>query len=255
MLTLVLGLALAQAPKVVVVQSSNLGVSAKRAGELTQLLLDVLAAEKVEAVESKTSCESRVCVIATAKRAGAAGAISLNFASLGKDAVMDLESVDVSNGKAIAQTTFTAKSTDTKLPFEALAFVADTRRALPVPAAAPPKVAENDAPKQTSVTPADPPPSSPVTAEASSSPVPGVRVGLLIGTVAVGAAALAMLFAGMAANQEADRTEPGDPTRSVHSRAGAQGWVDVANFRWTVAGGLGTAAAALAVASVLTFAF
>lgn len=257
-LTLVLCLALGQAPKVVVVQTSNLGVPAKRTVELTQLLLDLMKAEKLDAVESKTACNGGACVIATAKRAETAGAISVNFASVGKDAVMDLESLSASDGKAIAQTTFTVKSTDSKLPFEALAFLADTRRALLLLAAADEKVAQVGASKETTVTPANPPPVNEqpaVTAETSSSSMLGLRVGLVATAVLAGAAALVMWWSGQEPKRNAQAREPNDPLRSPYTEREAQQMADIANFRFTVAGGLGIAAGALAGVMLLTFAF
>ncbi len=254
MLALVLGLALSQAPKVVVVQTSNLGVSAKRTGELTQLLLELLKAEKLDAVEAKTACDNRVCVIATAKRLEGAVAVSVAFASLGKDAVMDLESILLSDGKPIGQTTFTSKAADTKLPFEALAFVADTRRGVPAPP--PSKVAASDAPKDTRLTPppAEAPPSAPVTAE-SSSAVPGVRIGLLAATAVAGIASLVLLFLAVNDNQQANATDPAGSMMAKLTRAQATARINDANQKYTVSAALGGATAALAIAAVVTFAF
>ncbi|MBL8950632.1 MAG: hypothetical protein JNK82_07645 [Myxococcaceae bacterium] len=255
MLTLVVGLALAQAPKVVVVETSNLGVPAKRTAELTQLLVELFKTEKVDAVVAKVGCADRTCVVAAAKKLEAAAAVSLAFAALGKDAVMDLESVEVADGNPIAQTTFTVKGADTKLPFEGLAFVADTRRGLPAPA--PASVAQADAPKQTTVTPTEPPPAQPAAnaTASSSSAMTGVRIGLFAAAVAVGVTSLVFLILALSDHQKSQATtEPGG-SRSPLMREEANGLVSSANQKYTLSAALGGTTAALAAAAFITFAF
>jgi hypothetical protein len=130
-LALILCASLSQAPKVAVVPSPSLNVPARRVADLTHSLMEMIDSNGMQAAESQGTCENRACLISNAKNLNAVAVISVAFAAVGKDTVVDLEALTTTDGKSIAQTTFTVRGDGHVLTIEASSFVNDVRRALP----------------------------------------------------------------------------------------------------------------------------
>ena len=153
MIALALCAVLSQAPvqKVAVVSPSDLGIPARRAAELVKNLVDVIRSVGLEPVEARQPCDNRACLIATGKELKAVAVISVAFAAVGKDVVVDLEGVQTSDGHKLAQTTFTVRSGEARpLTIDASAFVSDVKQALPPSPAQP---LASDTPKSSHVKP------------------------------------------------------------------------------------------------------
>ena len=258
MLSLVLCAALSQTPqKVAIAYSSNLGVSAKRAADISAALLDLLIAEGLNPVQSRVPCEDRSCVVYAAKELDASAVISIAFAALGKDTVVDLECM-WPDGTQLAQKNFTVGAGDVKLPADVRAFAAAVKQGIAAgpPKAAvaepPPPVVENDKPKEQKLIPKDEdPPPELIVERPERSRVPGAVVGA--GAIAVGVTAVILMALAAADANEANRTV--GPGMAAHPRAEAEQLRDSANLKYSASLSAGIAAGALAVTSIVLFAY
>lgn len=254
MLSTLLCVALSQEPtKVAVVHSSNLGVSAKRVAEVTQLLRDLLAAQQLEVVESKLPCENRGCLTTTAVELGTDAVISIAFAPIGKDIVTDLECVRAADGKTVAQRTFTLKAADVALPPEASEFALAVKSA-PLKAPAEPRVVEKqpDAPKDTKLTPAVQPQEPELIVERPQhSRAPAITVGVAAIVVAAGAAVL-LALANTDANEANRQRSPGI---AAHTREESLALASQANTKYTASLVTGIGAGLLAATAMVLFVY
>ena len=157
MLAVALWLTLAQAPaqKIAVVPSANLGVPPKRAAELMKSFVELVRSEGLEPFEAHP-CDGRACVIAAAKEAHATAAVSIAFAAVGKDTIIDLECL-AEDGKSLDQTTFTVRGGETKLTIEASSFINEVKRKLPQPSTSQPPPPHDGQSVSTLDPPAQPP--------------------------------------------------------------------------------------------------
>ena len=254
MLSVLLCAALSQAPtKVAVVHGSSVGVAAKRVAEGSQLLLQELQAQGVEPVESKLPCDSRPCVVAAGRELGQPAVISISFAPVGRDTVMDLECLRVFDGRTLAQMTFTLRASDTELPSAASSFVSTvkvTLRSAAVTGATPP-AKKPDAPVEAKLTPADAPRESLMAEQPAHSRAPAIAVGA--GAVVVGLVAVVLVALATNDASEANRTVA--PGMAAHSRADAEALRSSANSKYTGALGAGLGAGALALTSLVLFVY
>jgi hypothetical protein len=188
-LALVVTLTLAQTP-VALVQSSNFGVPARRTAELTHALSELIKLQGLTPIEASRPCDSRACVVSVAKELKATAVMSLAFAMVGKDTLLDVEALQVSDEKSLAAATFKVPVGASLPAVETTQFLVTFKGALP-----------SDTPKQATVVPEtkteEPTHVSTSTASASSggrSMVPGI----VVGAAAVVAGAVAFSILGVA---------------------------------------------------------
>ena len=243
MLSLMVCAALAQAPvKVAVLQSSNLGVAAKRTDELTLQLIALMRANGLEPLESSLPCQNRVCVVAAAKQLEAPAVVSAAFALVGKEVVMDLECIGVDDGKTLVQTTFTSTSTDLKLEPEALKFVYDVKTEVTKVSA----VAELKSP---TLVPEPNPTPNPVTGIVE--PAPHSRVpGALLGGAAVALGAVSIAFAVIGLDQRNRVWSSPDAMHSSLTMPQAEQLVFSSNTNFSIGSILGGVATGLLVGAL-----
>lgn len=185
---------LAQAPqplplRLVVIQGSNLGVAPARAAELTRTVIELARLEGMDAAAVEAPCSGQQCLVEAARENGADAVVSVTFAALGKDAVMDLDCRTAGTGEVIAQSTLTVRAaTQAELVFEHLPFLRRVKRLLSGEelqgAVEAPKPVEPPKPVE-SPKPVEPPPAA--TATPRRSPLPYIT----------GAASLALAVAGV----------------------------------------------------------
>jgi hypothetical protein len=194
---------MAQAPpqKTAVVQGGNVGVSTKRLGELNRGLVELLKAPWLEPVASKSPCESRDCVLAAGKALDAKVVVSVAFALVGKETVVDIEALQGSDGRSLATATFTLGAGKLLSAPDLAGFLKQLKDALgtplkEAPAEEPLKSAE-PAPADTAVRP-------PKVAVAQSSSSFVVPVTLGAGTLVAGAIAGVLGFEGVTAHASLD---------------------------------------------------
>jgi hypothetical protein len=250
-LALVVTLTLAQTP-VALVQSSNFGVPARRTAELTHALSELLKLQGFTPVEASRPCENRACVLAVAKELKSTAVMSLAFALVGKDTLLDVEALQLSDEKSIAQATFKVPAGSSLPAIETTQFLVTFKAALP-----------SDVPKQATVVP-EPKKSEPVapvevtqapppSAASHLSPAPGIALG--VAAVVAGAVSLGFLGAGIGDEQGPRGTEfPVTNDPKMHTTLTQPQWqmyVDSANSNYTWSGVLGGVAGALAVAAVV----
>ena len=168
-----------QPVKLVVVEGSNLGVPEARAAELTRSVVELARLEGFDAAAVQPDCPAQQCYLEAARGNGADAVISVGFAALGRDAVMDLDCRASASGEPLAQMTLTIRATtQADLVFEHLPFLRQVKRALTAPE--PPKVVEKPCPA-----PPPQPPPAPVVIEA---PRPASRLPYVTGALGLAAA-------------------------------------------------------------------
>lgn len=142
--------ALAQAPgpKLIVVQGSNLGVHELRASELVEAVAELARLDGFDASVSPKTCTDRLCLLEVARAEKADAVLSVGFAAVGRDAVMDLDCRESAAGASIAQLTFTVRAnTRADLVMEPVPFLRQLKASLMETPALPAAAAENLEPK------------------------------------------------------------------------------------------------------------
>lgn len=128
---LLAALAQAPGPKLIVVQGANLGVHEMRASELLEAVAELARLDGFDASVSPKTCSDRLCLIEVAHADKADAVLSVAFAAVGRDAVMDLDGRDGVAGASIAQLTFTVRAnTRSDLVMEPVPFLRQLKRAL-----------------------------------------------------------------------------------------------------------------------------
>jgi hypothetical protein len=248
-LALLTAVALSQTP-VALVQSSNFGVPAQRISDLTRALAEVIDAAKLVPVAATSPCEKRACIFTTARQLKARVVISLAFASVGKDTLVDAEALDVNDEKSLAQATLKAPSATSLQAGETSKFVAALKDAIAALAAADkPKEAiepHNDAaPPPVDVTPPKQPEENTGHSHAPSFVLAALSaVGLGVG-VTCGALGLSNI------NEVYGPYNNNEPVQ--HTRAASQVFIDQGNTFYKVADVSYAVAGALFVTAVLLF--
>ena len=144
---LLAALAQAPGPRLIVVQGPNLGVHAMRASELLDAMAELARLDGFDATVSPKTCGDRVCLLEVARAEKADAVLSVSFAAVGRDAVMDLDCRDSIAGASIAQLTFTVRAnTRSDLVMEPVPFLRQLKSALMETPSLPPE-ARTEAPK------------------------------------------------------------------------------------------------------------
>jgi hypothetical protein len=160
---LLVAVTLAQAP-VALVQTSNFGVPPKRVAELTHELGELLKLHGMTPIEVKGTCEDRVCLIASGKDVGADAVISLGFATVLKDTLVDMQALLVESDKTLKPVTFKIAPGASMPSLETTQFLVALKNILPPPPlelkAPPPTL--TPPPSVELATPRAPPPSVPL---------------------------------------------------------------------------------------------
>jgi hypothetical protein len=193
MLALVITAALAQGPlqQVAVVHASKAGVAPKRVTALLQELLEIIRANGLEPVATRGRCEDRACLTNIGRELRAEAIVSVTFASVGRDTVVDIECIKTSDEKTLAQETFTVRE-GKPLSIEATTFMHDVMVALrPRPKVAPER--------ETVVAPPLTPLPAPVLVEEKSH-----ALGIALTSVAAAILVTAAVLAGLAVAARAD---------------------------------------------------
>jgi hypothetical protein len=190
-LALVFTLTLAQTP-VALVQSSNFGVPARRTAELTHALSELIKLQGLTPIEASRPCENRECVVSVAKELKTTAVMSLAFALVGKDTLLDIEALQVSDEKSIAQATFKVPAGSALPAIETTQFLVTFKAALP-----------SDVPKQAAVVPEPKKdetaaPVATVTQPPPASSGPSLVPGITLGAAAVVAGAVSLAVFGIA---------------------------------------------------------
>jgi hypothetical protein len=110
-------------PPVALVQSSNFGVPARRAADLTHTLAEMFRKQGLNPVEVTGTCEDHPCLLAKAAEVKAVAVISIAFAVVGKETLVDLEALRTRDEAALAQATFKLPANSSLRPGETAAFI------------------------------------------------------------------------------------------------------------------------------------
>jgi hypothetical protein len=187
-------LAQAQPLKLAVVQGSNLGVPEARAADLTRSVVELARLEGLDAAAVEPPCPGQACALEAAREHGADALVSVGFAALGRDAVMDLDARTIT-GELLAQLTVTVRGTlKANLLFEHQPFLRKVKRALggEVTEPEPPLIATPRVEPQ-------PPAAPPQVAAAPRSPS---KVPYVTGAAALGAAVASAVLFGVNVNEQ-----------------------------------------------------
>jgi hypothetical protein len=246
---------MAQAPpqKAVVVQGGNVGVPAKRLLELNRGLIELLRAPWLEPTESKAPCDSPPCVLAAGKALEASIVLSVAYAMVGKETVVDIEALQLTDGRSLATATFTLGAGKSLTAADVAGFAKQLKDALATPLKEP----APDEPLKSAQPAAEQPafsPAKPVVVQPSPWRVAPIAFG--IGAVVVGAAAAVLAFEGVSQRDALDQQILATAPDGMHAnitQAHAQQILAPANNLFT--GGLvaACAAGALAVLAVVLF--
>jgi hypothetical protein len=243
-------------PPVALVQSSNFGVPARRAADLTHTLAEMLRKQGLNPVEVTGTCEDHPCLLAKAAEVKAVAVISIAFAVVGKETLIDLEALRTRDEAALAQATFKLPANSGLRPGETGAFIEKIEMAVqpsvvaePVKEPTPPKEEPHVTP------PARPEPvqplvEAPVESEPSHLPV------YVVGAATLLSAAVSGTFLGLALAQGAQvngsiTTDASGAQVSMLMRTVAQQKIALENRYLTYAAVVGGIAAALLVTTLV----
>jgi hypothetical protein len=122
------------------VQSSNFGVPPKRAAELTHELGELLKLQGLKPVLAATPCDNHACLIASARELKAGVVISMGFAMVVKETLVDVEALQVSDEKSLTTATFKIQAGSSFPAIETTQFLVTLKGLLPAAVATePPK--------------------------------------------------------------------------------------------------------------------
>lgn len=253
MLALLAAALLAQ-PPVAVVQTSNFGVPAKRAGELTRALGELMKKQGMQPIEVQGTCEDHACMLAKAGEVKAVAVISIAFAIVGKDTLLDLEALRTRDQASLAQATFKVPPNSSLRPGETAAFLEKIEMAVK-PAVVAEPVKEPQTPPSKVEPPKSEPPLTAVPPEAvveESESSRSLAPPIVLGVVGVAAGVASAVLLGFA------RHEHGVDLNTITDNGPitmTQAWADVAPANRLYTASLITAIAAAAFIGVALWLF
>jgi hypothetical protein len=229
--------------KVLLVESSSVGVTQKKAVELLSRLEAVLIKEGLAPKTVRLACAGeRACLVAAAAAEGQDAVISVSLVMSLKSVIIDLEAVSTTTSTVLAQANFKVKATDASLPDAVSTFARSIGERLDEA-----KKIVADAPVKVQLEPPAPPPPLEVVIPVT----PPSRAPLVLTAVGAGVALVASaILVGVGASTQAQLPRR-DSTADALPLDRAQQLVAGANTAYTGAVIAGSAAGALGVTALI----